>query len=73
VLQGMIDGLVVIGRCCGLEISVEKCKEMRISMRPSSVHIIMDQKRPENVEFFQYLGSMLTHDTRCTLQIYQGL
>jgi len=49
-----------------MKISVEKTKEMRIWRQPSSVHILIDQKRPENVECFQYLGSMITtYDTRC--------
>jgi hypothetical protein len=48
----MIDRLILIGRCYGMEISAEKTKEMRISRPPSSAHTIMDQKQPENVEFF---------------------
>jgi hypothetical protein len=31
VLQGMIDKLAEVGRCCGMEINVEKSKVMRIS------------------------------------------
>jgi hypothetical protein len=53
--------------------SVDKTKEMRISSRPSSVHIMIDRKRPENVECFQNLGSMITRDTRCALEINLGL
>jgi hypothetical protein len=45
---------------------------MRISRQPSAVHIMIDQKQPENVEYFQYLGSMITHDTRCMLEINLG-
>ena len=30
VLQGMIDKLTEVGRCCGMEINVEKTKGMRI-------------------------------------------
>jgi hypothetical protein len=30
VLQGMIDKLIEIGRCCGMEMNVEKTKVMRI-------------------------------------------
>ena len=56
VLQGMIDRLILIGRCYGMEISAEKTKEMRISRPPSSAHTIMDQKQPENVEFFPVFG-----------------
>jgi hypothetical protein len=53
--------------------SVEKTKEMRISKQRSSVRIMIDQKRQENVECFQYLGSMIKHDARCTLEINLGL
>ena len=36
---------------------------------PLPVKIIVDQKQPENVEFFKYLGSILTNDGRCTCEI----
>jgi hypothetical protein len=39
---------------------------MRISRQPSPVHIIIDQKQPENVEYLEYLGSMITNDVRRT-------
>jgi hypothetical protein len=31
--------------------------------------IIIDQKQVENVEYFNYLGSMITSDARCTREI----
>jgi hypothetical protein len=40
---------------------------MRISRQPSQVEIRIDQKQLENVEYFMYLGSMITSDARCTL------
>ena len=49
-----------------MEMNVEKTKLMRISRQPSPVTIMIDQKQPENVEYFKYLGSMLTNDGRCT-------
>jgi len=39
---------------------------MRISRRPSPVPIVKDQKQPENVEYFNHLGSMITNDARRT-------
>jgi hypothetical protein len=39
VLQGMIDRLIEIGRCYGMELNVEKNKIMRISRQPSPIHI----------------------------------
>ena len=42
---------------------------MRISRQPSPVTITIDQRQPENVKCFKYLGSMLTEDGRCTCEI----
>jgi len=66
VLQCMIDKLIEIGRCYGMEMNVEKTKVMRISRQPLPVKIIIDQKQLENVKSFKYLGSILTNDGRCT-------
>jgi hypothetical protein len=35
VLQGMIDRIIEIGRCYGMEMNVEKTKVMRISRQPT--------------------------------------
>ena len=69
VLQDMIDKLIEIGGCYGMEMNVKKTKVMRISRQPFPVKIMIDQKQPENVESFKYLGSILTNDGRCTCQI----
>jgi hypothetical protein len=69
VLQDMIDKLIEIGRCYGMEIKVEKTKVMRISRQPFPVKIMTDQKQLENVESFKYLGSILTNDGGCTCEI----
>jgi hypothetical protein len=66
VLQGMFDRLIEIGRRYGMEMNVEKTKVMRISRQPSAMEIMIDQKQLENVEYFNYLGSMITNDARCT-------
>jgi hypothetical protein len=66
VLQDMIDKLIKIGRCYGMEMNVEKTKVMRISKQPSPVKIMTVQKQLENVESFKYLGSILTNYGRCT-------
>ena len=68
-LQGMIDNLIEIGSCYGMEMNVEKTKVMRISRQPSPVTIVIEQKQLENVECFKYLCSMLTNDGRCTREI----
>ena len=45
VLQNMIDKLIQVGRCYGMEMNVEKTKVMRISRQPSSVTIMIDHKQ----------------------------
>jgi len=67
-LQDMIDELIEIGRCFGMEMNVEKTKVMRISKQPFPVRIVIDQKL-ENVESFKYLGSILTNDGRYTCEM----
>ena len=69
VLQAMIDKLIEIGSCYGMEMNVEKTKVMRISRQLSPVTIMIDQKQLENVECFKYLGSLLTNYGRCTREI----
>jgi hypothetical protein len=69
VLQGMIERLTEIRRHYGMEMNVEKTKIMRMSRRPSPIQIVMDQKQLENVEYLNYLGSMITNDARCTREI----
>jgi len=69
VLQDMIDKLIEIGGCYGMEMNVEKTKVMRISKQPFPVKIMIDQKQLENVESFKCLGSILTNDGRCTCEI----
>jgi hypothetical protein len=39
----IIDKLVEIGRCYGMEMNVEKTKVMRISRQPLPVKIMIDQ------------------------------
>jgi len=53
VLQDMIDKIIEIGRCYGMEMNVEKTKVMRISRQRFPVKIIIDQKQLENVESFK--------------------
>jgi len=54
VLQDMIDKLIEIRRCYGMEMNVEKTKVMRISRQTFPVKIMIDQKQLENVESFKY-------------------
>ena len=43
VLQDMIDKLIEIGGCYGMEMNVEKTKVVRISRQPFPVNIMIDQ------------------------------
>jgi hypothetical protein len=52
-----------------MEMNVEKTKVMRISRQPSPMKLVIDQKQLENVEYFSYLGSMITNYARCTREI----
>jgi hypothetical protein len=69
VLQDMVDRLIEIGRRYGMEMNVEKTKVMRSSRQPSPMKIMIDRKQLENVEYFNYLGSIITNDARCTREI----
>jgi hypothetical protein len=69
VLQDIIDKLIEIGRCYGMEMNVEKTKVMRISRKPFPLKITIDQKQLENVESFKYLGRILTNDGRRTCKM----
>jgi hypothetical protein len=69
VLQDMIDKLIEIVGCYGMEMNVEKTKVMRISRQPLPVKILIDKKQLENVECFKYLGNISTSDGRRTYEI----
>jgi len=65
----MIDKLIEIGGCHGMEMNVEKAKVMRILRQLFAVKIMIDQKQLENMESFKYLGSILTNDGRCNCEM----
>jgi hypothetical protein len=70
VLQDMIDKLTEIGRCCEMEMNVEKNKIiMRISRQPFPVKLMIEKKNWRMCGIFKYLGSMLTNDGRHTCAI----
>ena len=50
-----------------------KTKVMRITKQPSPIQIMLDQKQPENVEYFSCLGSMSTYNARCPREIKSGM
>jgi hypothetical protein len=65
----MIHKPTEIGRCYGMEMNVEKTKVMRISRQILPVKILIDNKQLVNVEYFKYLGSVLTNYGRCMCEI----
>ena len=67
VLWSLNDRLIETGRCYEMEMNVEKTKVMRSSRQPSNHYV--GSKTTENVEYFNYLGSMVTSDTKCTREI----
>ena len=72
VLHGMIDRPVEIGRCYGMDVNVgKKTNVMRIPRHQSPLHIMIDQKQQENMEYFNYLCSMI-NDATCTLKLNIG-
>jgi hypothetical protein len=52
-----------------MEMRKKKTKVMRISRQPSQAHIMTDQKQLRNVEYFNYLGSIITNDASRTCEI----
>lgn len=42
---------------------------MRISGQPSTVHIVIDEKQLDNVEYLNYLQSLVTNDAICIREI----
>jgi hypothetical protein len=57
------------GRFYGMEMNVHKTMVMRISRETSPLQIMIDQKQLENMEYLNYLGSMITNYGRCTREI----
>jgi hypothetical protein len=66
VSKGAIDSLNYIGICYRMELYVEINEVIIISRKPSPV---IDQKQLANVDHFDYFGSMITNDARCTRKI----
>ena len=68
-LQSMTDKINETRRCYEIEMKVEKTKVMKISIKPSPVQFITNEKQPENMQYFNCLGSMITNNARCTREI----
>jgi hypothetical protein len=49
--------------------NVEKSKMIGISRQASQIHIMVDQTQPENMEYLNYVGNIITNDARCTQEV----
>jgi hypothetical protein len=63
------ERLIEDGRFYGMEMNMVKTKLMCISRQPSPVHIVIDQRQLDNVEYFNCVGSKLINDARCLGEI----
>ena len=72
-LQDMIDKLIEIERCYGMEMNVEKNKSNENFKTTIPSKNYDRPKKLENMESFKYLGSMLTNDGRFTCEIKSGI
>jgi len=48
---------------------LKKLKVITFSRQPSPIQIMKDQKQLENMEYFNFLGSMIANDARCKHEI----
>ena len=69
-LQKMMDRLNKISKEYDMKINIKKTKIMRISKgKETTVKITIDGKELEQVGKFCYLGSMITNDAKCHVEI----
>jgi hypothetical protein len=68
VIGGMIDRLILVGRYYEMELKIEKTKVMK-SQGTHPQYRLWETKKLKIVEYFKYLGSMVTNDARCTREI----
>jgi len=67
-LQVVVDRLIEVGRFYGMEMT-GKSKVIRILKQPFPVHVMIDPKKREDVEYFNFFHSVITNDARCTREI----
>jgi hypothetical protein len=58
------------GRCCGMEINLDKTKIMRISRKPFPPNIMIIKKQMNHVKYLNSLGNTITNGT---VQLNSGL
>jgi hypothetical protein len=52
-----------------MKINLDRAKVLRILRQPSAIQIMIDQKQENYVEYFGYLGTMITIDAKCIRKI----
>jgi hypothetical protein len=52
-----------------MEMNVERTKVIRFSRHLAPVQIMINQKQLGTMEYCNYVGSLITNDTRCTREI----
>jgi hypothetical protein len=67
--QDIFNRPVAVRRRYVMEVNTDTTKVIRISRQLSQIQIMIDQKQPKNVEYFNYLGSLITSDATCTCEI----
>jgi hypothetical protein len=73
VLQEMTNRLIEVRRNHRMKMDGEKTNTMKIARQPSRKQIIMNQKQPENVEYFNYFGILITKKATYTGEIKSGV
>jgi len=59
----MFDKIIEVGECCGMEVNVENSKDDVQNTDYDAT------QQPENVEYLNYLCSVITNDVRCRREI----
>ena len=67
--KSMTDRLIEIVRCYGMGSNVQKATMLKISRQRFPIQIMNDQKQLDNVDYFNYLGNMITNNARSTKEI----
>jgi hypothetical protein len=69
VLQGMFDKLTETGICYVIEMNLEKTCVQKTSKTTIPSSDYNRSKVPKAVEYFKYLGSLITNDARNTCEM----
>jgi hypothetical protein len=68
-LQDMLNRLVDTGRKYGMEINIDQSEVVRVSRNIELLHNKLNNRELKEVDYFKYLGSVLTRDGYCAKQI----